>query len=153
MPNDPDTTTARTGPDERLIGADDGVGADYPYVSRSVGPGRETHRRGEVNARETMVCAFRPWSVPRAFPVVHRPAPATRRLVQVASENGRVLLCDDAHGGDHMWPTGEMVPVDTWQPDLREPGATIPGETSPTEAEKTMGDRAHDPHSIEENVT
>ncbi|MBA2752843.1 MAG: hypothetical protein H0U40_00080 [Chloroflexia bacterium] len=56
-----------------------------------------------------MICAFRPWSVPRAFPVAHRPSPATRRLVEVASEADRVLLCDDAHAGDHMWPTGEMV--------------------------------------------
>ncbi|MEJ7763395.1 MAG: hypothetical protein WKF80_11445 [Thermomicrobiales bacterium] len=61
--------------------------------------------------RESMVCAFRPWSVPRAFPVVHRPSPATRRLVEVAAETDRVLLCDDAHPGPHMWPTGEMVPM------------------------------------------
>ena len=153
MPNDPDTTAARTGPEERHIEADDGVRADRPIVSPSIGLGRQTHGRGEVNARETMICAFRPWSVPRAFPVVHRPAPATRRLVQVASENGRVLLCDDAHGGDHMWPTGEMVPLETRQPDLREPDSDIPGESSPTGAEKTMGDRAHGPESIEENVT
>lgn len=62
---------------------------------------------------ETMVCAFRPWSVPRTFPVVHRPMPATRRLVEVASEPDRRLVCDSAHEGAHMWPTGEMVPDDS----------------------------------------
>lgn len=58
---------------------------------------------------EVAGCARLEKALPATFPVVHRPDAATLRMVAVARREGSVLLCDNSHDGDHLWPTGDLA--------------------------------------------
>jgi hypothetical protein len=73
------------------------------------GGGERRSSSGYGDGVERATCIFYRHTFPPEFPVYHRPGLATSRPTEVDRRPGAVLLCDQNHDGECLWPDGDSV--------------------------------------------
>lgn len=88
---------------------------------------------------ERATCIFYRHTLPPEFPVHHRPGLTTRRPIEVDRRPDSVLLCDQNHEGECLWPDGESIlGPDNGQPQPSQRNASE--QASSEEPENTRND-------------
>jgi hypothetical protein len=73
------------------------------------GGGERRSSSGYGDGVERAVCIFYRHTFPPEFPVNHRPGLATSRPTEVDRRPDAVLLCDQNHEGECLWPDGDSI--------------------------------------------
>jgi hypothetical protein len=72
--------------------------------------GNEPRYVGFGDGVERAFCIRDEHFLPLTFPVESHAGAATIRATIVARRADALLLCNFSHGGEHIWPDGEVVP-------------------------------------------
>jgi hypothetical protein len=73
------------------------------------GGGERRSSSGYGDGVERATCIFYRHTFPPEFPVYHRPGLATSRPTEVDRRLDAVLLCDQNHDGECLWPDGDSI--------------------------------------------
>jgi hypothetical protein len=106
LPVQPENQFEALAPVDRARG--DARGGDERRRKRGGGGDRRSSS-GYGDGVERATCIFYRHTFPPEFPVYHRPGLATSRPTEVDRRPDAVLLCDQNHEGECLWPDGDSI--------------------------------------------